>query len=244
MRTISVRSTGLLIALLAGAASSAAPLCVTAPLATYVAAGFECEIDAAVFSNFSFLGTGSITTAALTAAQIEVTPLSGSDQVGLRFSGRFESTGAADGDGPAAGNLAVTYRIIYDVDRPGSEFIAATTVIYDPVRFSPNLLKFGGVVVGKHIANDGATAITNDVDPDLMEMTFLFNPRQMVIVDDLVTLIGGASAEGTTEPPGFVTLSAFDNVLDYQAIIPEPATLSLLAVAGVAFVILRRRRRG
>lgn len=232
------------LAAVAVASSSAAPLCVSGLLSTYTVAGFACEIDGATFSNFSFQGTGSLTTTALDETEITVSPLSGPNEVGLNFAGRFESTGTANSPSPAGGNLAVTYRFMFDVDRPGSEFLAATTAITNPNRFSPNPLKFGGIVVGKNIANDGANAITNDTDPDLMEMTFLFNPRQTIFVDDQVTLIGGASAEGTVAPAGFVTLDSFDNLFLYEVTVPEPGTLSLLGGGAFLFLLMRRRKRG
>lgn len=230
------------LAILAVSAASAAPLCVSGSLSTYLVGGFECEIDGATFNNFGFQATGSITTTALDDTQITVSPLSGPNQVGLNFAGRFESTGTANSPSPAGGNLAVTYRFMFDVDRPGSEFLAATTAITNPNRFSPNPLKFGGITVGKNIANDGANAITSDTDPDLMEMTFLFNPRQTIFVDDQVTLVGGASAEGTTAPAGFVTLDSFDNLFLYEVIVPEPGTFSLLGGGAMLLLLLRRRR--
>ena len=231
----------ILFAVAAATSSSAAPLCVSGLLSTYSVAGFACETDGATSNNFSFQGTGSITTTALDETQITVSPLSGPNQVGLNFAGQFESTGTVDSPSPAGGNLAVTYRIMFDVDRPGSEFLAATTAITNPSRFSPNPLKFGGITVGKNIANDGANAITSDTDPDLMEMTFLFNPRQTIFVDDMVTLVGGASAAGTAAPVGFVTLESFDNLFLYEVVVPEPGTLSLLSGGAFLFWLMRRR---
>jgi hypothetical protein len=234
------------LALLATVAASAAPLCVSAPLSTYTAAGFECEIDSALFSDFSFFATGSVTTTALDEDEITVSPLSGLNQVGLRFEGDFESTGNPNGPGPAEGNLNVSYRFFFDVDRPFSEFVSATTILNNPFRFSPNPLKFGAVLAGKSIANDGALASVLDTDPDLMETANLNTPRQMIAIDELLSLTGGASAEGTVAPVGFVTLDSVDNLFTYQTVVPEPGVLSLLAGGMVllAAVMAHRRPRG
>ncbi len=232
----------LFVAVASTAAVSAAPLCTSASLSAYLVAGFECEIDGAVFSEFDLFTTGSITTTPLDAGEITVSPLSAANQVGLRFAGDFESTGTVSGPGPAQGNLNVSYRFFFTVERPFSEFISTTTALNNPFRFSPNALKFGSILSGKSITNDGALASVTDTDPDLMDTGFLFTPRQKITIDELLSLTGGASADGAQAPVGFVTLDSVDNLFDYRTTVPEPGTL-LLFGGGIFAVALRRRRR-
>ena len=84
----------------------AAPACVVAPFSTYLAGGFECEINAAVFSNFGFFSLDSPTTTALSPNNIAGLAHAGGQPGGLAFAGDFVSTGLPDGPGPAAGLAA------------------------------------------------------------------------------------------------------------------------------------------
>ena len=126
--------------------------------------------------------------------------------------------------------------------RPGSLFTDATVILNDPTRFSPNPLKFGGVLSAKSISNDGATAITNDQDPDLMDTGALFTPRATITIDELLQLTGGASAAGTRAPVGVVTLDSADNLFAFDVQTPEPGTW-LLCISGGALVLLRLNSR-
>src|SRR6185312_11175275 len=72
--------TRLLSSLILGAVMSCAvqgaPACVAQAYSNFLAAGFECEINAAVFSNFSFSTMESGPNMALDASEITVSPLS------------------------------------------------------------------------------------------------------------------------------------------------------------------------
>jgi|GEM_PF-3500140 len=237
-------------AIYAAGAASAAPMCATATLDTFLVGGFECEIDSAVFSNFSFQQQGGGTVDHLDADEITVDPLSGLNEVGLRFSGDFGVEGGADvPNSPAGGLRSTVYRFIYDVTRANSEFFEATSVIdpeYIYTWVNPN--KFGGILLGKSIANDGAgaSAVVNRFDVDLMESVLLNTPREMIAVDDLFQITGGASAEGTQTPVGFAFAGFVENRFRYteDEAVPEPATWTMMLGAGaLLFGILRQRRR-
>lgn len=232
-----------LVALIAGTTLSigAAPICVSQSYSNYIVAGFECEINSAVFSNFSFSAMDSGPNVALDASQITVSPLQSGMSVGLRFAGDFNASGGANGPGPAQGIFIEQYRFLYQVTRPDSVFVSTTVHLNNPTRFSPNPAKFGAVLSAKSIANDGVTAITDDQDPDLTDTGFLFTPRTNISVDELLQLAGGASAMGTVAPVGNVTLQSSDNLFAYQLVVPEPST-SLLCIGGVTLLILLRRR--
>lgn len=225
--------------------AAAAPMCVSGTLSTYLAAGFECEIDQAVFGNFSFQTQGGLTVPHLTADEITVSPISGPNQVGLRFSGDFEAQGGPNGPGPAEGIRIAAYRFLYDVTRANSEFFSATTNIdpnYTFVFFNP--LKFGGILAGKSIANDGAlaSALINSSTTMPSDATLLNTPRQSISVDDLFQLSGGASAAGTAAPVGFVSAGYMENVFEFEEIpIPEPSSWTMLLGAGALLLGLRRR---
>ncbi len=237
----------LAVALAAASPAAAAPMCASAALSNYLAAGFECEIDSAVFSNFSFFTGGGVSVPKLGAGEITVSPISAANQVGLRFSGAFEAEGGPNGPGPAEGNRVAQYRFIYDVTRANSLFFDATSVIDPGYTYTfVNDLKFGAIVLGRSINNDGASAsaIGNKNTVDRIDTTLLFTPRESIGVDDLFTLTGGASLPGTTSPVGFVSAGYIENIFSYQSeAIPEPATWSMLLGAGSLLLLLRRRRR-
>lgn len=232
--------TRLLSSLVLAAALSAtlqgAP-CVSQPYSNFIAAGFTCEINAAVFSNFSFSALDSGPNIALNAAEITVSPLSSSNTVGLRFAADFNASGGANGPGPAQGIFIEQYRFLYQVTRPDSEFVSTTVRLNNPTRFSPNPLKFGAVLSGKLISNDGVTAIVDDQDAGLTATGFLNTPRTTIGVDELLQLSGGASAMGTAAPVGNVTLESSDNLFTYQLVVPEPSTW-LLSVVGATVVLI------
>ena len=215
-----------------------APACVSQPYSNLIAAGFECEINAAVFSNFSFSSLDSGPNTALDESQITVSPLLSGFTVGLRFAADFDASGGPNGPGPAQGIFLEQYRFLYRVTRPDSEFISTTVRLNNPTRFSPNPAKFGSVLSGKVISNDGATAIVDDQDGDLMDTGILNTPRTTIFVDELLQLSGGASAMGTMAPAGNVTLESSDNLFTYQTVIPEPRTW-ILCCAGIAALFIR-----
>ena len=239
--------TRLLSSLILGTAMScalqAAPACVAQPYSNFLAAGFECEIDAAVFSNFSFSSMDSGPNTALDASQITVSPLSSAFSAGLRFGADFDASGGPNGPGPAQGIFIEQYRFLYQVTRPDSEFASTTVRLNNPTRFSPNPAKFGGVLSGKVISNDGATAIVDDQDADLTDTGILNTSRTTIFVDELLQLSGGASAMGTVAPVGNVTLESSDNLFTYQLVVPEPSTWLLCLAGPAAFLLLSANQK-
>lgn len=234
--------TRLLSSLILGTAMSCAlqgaPACVVQSYSNFLAPGFECEINAALFSNFSFSSIDSGPNTALDASQITVSPLSSASSIGLRFAADFNASGGPNGPGPTQGIFIEQYRFLYQVTRPDSEFVSTTVRLNSPTRFSPNPAKFGGVLSGKVISNDGATAIVNDQDVGLTDTGILNTPRTSIFVDELLQLSGGASAMGTVAPVGNVTLESSDNLFTYQLVVPEPSAWLLCLVGSAAFLFL------
>lgn len=234
----------LIFAVMLAPSTQAAPICASAALSNYLTAGFECEIDQALFSDFSFQTQGGGTVAHLNSNEIDVSPLSGVNEVGLRFSGDFEAEGGPNGPGPAAGLRVAAYRFIYQVTRPNSEFVSATAAIDPGYTFNfVNPLKFGGLLLGKSIANDGASAsaLVNLGTTQPTNSTLLNTPRQNIHVDDLWQLSGGASAAGTNAPVGYVAANYVDNLFTFESVaVPEPTSLAMLLAS--AFVLFGMRR--
>jgi hypothetical protein len=219
--------------------------CVSAPLSTYTAAGFSCDVDSAVFSDFSFFlqngGGGDI----LGEDDITVSPVIEMGIIGLRFSGEFQSTGGPDGPGPAQGIRINEYRFFFEVTRPGSVFTSVGSRLNDPVRIVQNPLKFGNIFASNQASNDGAQSFADDDDPDLTEFDTLNSERVVVTADNLIHLAAGASAEGTVAPVGFASLASADYLYTYREVtpeIPEPSTW-MLVLSSVAVLILGRRLR-
>lgn len=231
----------------AASAASAAPLCATATLDNYLVGGFECEIDSAVFSNFTFSNNGGgAGVPVLDATEITVDPLSGLDEVGLRFSGDFFTEGGPNGPGPAEGLRVAQYRFIYDVTRLNSEFFSASTVIDPAYEFNwVNPAKFGGILLGKSITNDGALAssLINLGTTEPNDTAFLNTPRESIGVDDTFQLTGGASLPGSLQV-GNVSAGFIENRFAYteDEAIPEPSTWTMLLGAGALLYGIRRRR--
>jgi hypothetical protein len=76
-----------------------------------------------------------------------------------------------------------------------------------------------------------------------MDEDLLNTPRTPIFVDATIDLTGGASAAGTDDPVGVVTLRSADLLYDYEAtVIPEPGTWVLLASSLGGLFALRRYR--
>lgn len=222
------------------ATSQAAPICVAATYNTYTAAGFECEIDGAIFNNFSFPPTSA--SGDLAASDILVTPLSGPNAVGLRFTAPFSATGAANGAGPAEGLVSEQYRFFFDVTLGGGVFTNATASIAGGSLFSPNPAKFGGYFVGLVVDNDGAGAFPNASTPGQSETVALNTARSFISIDTLAQVTGGASASSVA-PFGVAEFDSFDNIFTYSLNpVPEPATAGLIGAALIALGLLRKAR--
>jgi hypothetical protein len=239
-----MRAVCLLAVASATAISLIAAPCVPASLSTYTAAGFTCEVDSAVFSDFDFLlqngGAGDV----LGEDDITVSPLVEPGAFGLRFAGDFQATGGPNGDGPAEGIRSNEYRFFFSVTRPGSVLTSVGARLNDPLRLVYNPLKFGNIFTANHAANDGAQAFADDDDPDLTEFDTLNSERVFVNADNLLQLAAGASGEGTVAPVGFASLGSADYLYTYRevAVVPEPGTWGLGLVGVVVLAVVRRLR--
>jgi hypothetical protein len=220
----------------------AAPACVSASYSTYTAIGFECEINGAVFSNFTYPATPN--GGDLLAGDITVSPLSTLNSVGLRFTAAFSASGLPNGPGNFEGQFVEQYRFIYQVFLPAGVFVSATTNINGGSVFSPNAQKPSGYLAAMSVANDGASAIVGNNTPGQTETNALFTARANITADTLAQLTGGASAVGTAAPVGIGEYDSFDNVFQYRtADVPEPQTAAMIVLALAAGVRAARFRR-
>jgi hypothetical protein len=229
--------------LFVASSANAAITCVAGTYDTYTAAGFECEIDGAVFSNFSFPATPN--GGDLEESDILVTPLSGPNFVGLRFTANFSATGGANGAGMFEGQVAEQYRFFYHINLAGGEFFNATVDIDGGSTFNPNPSKPSGYLVGLSVANDGAGASVLQNTPGQTDTGTLFTARSFISIDTLAQVIGGASASQVA-PFGVGEFDSFDNTFEYElddVIIPEPGTAALMLV-GLAAVLRKAITRG
>ena len=231
--------------IIAASLSYAAP-CLPAPLSTYTAAGFTCEVGTAEFSEFSFFlqngGAGDL----LGEDDITVSPLSEPGAVGFRFSGEFQATGGPNTPAPAGGLRTNEYRFFFEVAKPGSEFLSVISRLNDPLRIVYNPFKFGAIFAANYAANDGAVAIAHDDDPGLIATEALNSERSSISSDLLLHISAGASAEGTTSPVGYASLASGDFLFEYRDLppeIPEPSSwlMGLSALGGLG--VLRYLRR-
>ena len=181
----------------------------------------------------------------LSESGITVSPLTAAGTTGLRFSGKFQSTGGPNVPGPAQGLRINEYRFFFQVTRPGSVFTSVGSRLTDSLRIVRNPLKFGSIFASNYAANDGAQSFAYDYDPDLMAFDVLNSERAIVSADNLIHLAAGASAEGTLSPVGFASFSSADYLYTYREVepaIPEPGTW-LLCLAGLTALVLARHRK-
>lgn len=229
----------LVAAIVFAAFSSIAAPCLPAPLSTYTAAGFTCEVDAAVFSDFSFFLQNDDAGDVLGEDDITVSPLTEAGAVGLRFSGAFQATGGPDEPSAAGGIQINEYRFFFEVTRAGSVLTSVISTLNDPQRVVYNPLKFGNIFASNNATNDGALSIADDDDPDLTDDDTLNSERLFVTADTLIHLAAGASAEGTVAPVGYASISSADFLFGYRELppeVPEPGSwlMGLSAIACLA----------
>jgi hypothetical protein len=232
--------------LLLASLAVAAPVCSVATLENYATDGFTCEIDGAVFSDFSFSSIGGSPPVLLTASEITVNPVSGFNYLGLRFDADFLGVGLPNGPGPAEGLRNSTYRIFYTVRDPTKLFNIVEAEVDGGERFAPNPLKFGGYLAAANVTNDGALAIVDFEDVDQLDLDPLNSIRSLLNMDTTLSLTGGASAVGSISPVGFVSFQSMETRLLYEpvdVVIPEPNTLSLIGLTLLAFPAIRYLRR-
>jgi hypothetical protein len=228
--------------MLTSGSAFAAPACVSASYSTYTSVGFECEINGAVFSNFTYPATPN--GGDLLAGDITVSPLSALNSVGLRFAANFSASGLPNGPGNFEGQFVEQYRFIYQVSIANGLFHSATTNINGGSVFSPNAQKPSGYLAAMSVANDGASAIVGNNTPGQTETNALFTARANITADTLAQLTGGASAVGTAAPVGIGEYDSFENVFQYRAAdVPEPQTAAMMMLALAAAGLVVRRRR-
>jgi hypothetical protein len=227
-------------ALIAAGTANAAPICGAGTYNTYTAVGFECEIDGALFSNFSYPATPN--GGDLAEADITVTPLSGPNSVGFRFTANFSSTGTVNGPGNFEGMIAEQYRFFFDVSLPGGLITDARTNITGGSVSSPNVQKPSSYLVALLIANDAALASVGSNTPGQTATQALNTARTNINVDTFVQLTGGTSI-GSTPPFGVGEFDSFDNIFLYELNeVPEPGSAGLLLIALAAGGALQRLR--
>lgn len=220
--------------------------CVPATLTTYTSAGFSCEVNLAIFSDFGFFLQESQGGDMLSAGDITVSPIVEPGIVGLRFAGDFQSTGGPNGPAPAQGIRVNDYRFFFEVTRPGSMFTSGGSRLNDPVRIVQNPLKFGSIFASNYASNDGAQSFAFDDDPDLTDFDTLNSERVVISADNHIFLAAGASAAGTAAPVGFASLSSADYLYTYKeddTVIPEPGTWATFLFGLAALAAVHRHSR-
>jgi hypothetical protein len=227
--------------ILAASLSSAvrgAPACVSQPYSSFIIAGFECEINAAVFSNFSFSSQDSGPNTALDASQITVSPLTFASTVGRLA---LTSTPAAVRMDPVPPKASSSSSTVFSTRSPApaanlSAPLCSLTSLPASAPTQPNSATY-------YPARSLPTAqrqLSTRSGPGLMDTGLLNTPCTLIFVDELLQLSGGASAMTTVAPVGNVTLGSSDNLFTYQLVIPEPSTWFLCLTAIGALLICSR----
>ena len=253
----------LLLALPSGRAAAQAS-CGAATLAEYLAEGFTCRIggwtlaDFRSFSSPSARGGAEVSVA--DAADVRLTPFTSTDAAGRRTFG-FDFAGltaTAAADGTTSGReLAfgdVPFGFVLSAHTPG---LAVTSVLTSGAflveNATPDMLRAGGVVGGGVTAFDAGTVTscgvgtgTSAAGPTATVGGDCRAPLRGTIV---VSVSAGASVDRFTGAPapvsGFAqgSLTRLEFAEDATAVVPEPATVALLAGGLLAVAGLAVRRR-
>jgi hypothetical protein len=210
--------------------------CVTAPVTTYEAAGFQCTIEGYTFEDFTFSDSQTGGATLLTPDEITVDPtLSTADSVSFQFRGAFS----------AASGQTEEYIVQYELD-PVVPRITGQGIDLgpnDPVTLTGQFCG-NGMLVGPFAAGSptncsgtnsaGIFPLTLETTGDDTTASALF-PITATTVDTRLIL-------DLTGPSGTTFFGTNADVIPTPSSVPEPSSLLWLAPVMFAMVWLRKKR--
>jgi hypothetical protein len=212
------------LVLSASFAAATPSACTAETLNNYLAAGFSCEIDNLLFSNFTYSDSAN-GTSPIPSTAVNVTPLTVSGDEGLQFTAGWSVSSLAEEDS--------------DIDFTVSTVNHANTIDELSLEFNGHYTGTGTSSVTENYCAGGTLiscpttvgqiAVTNP--PTVLSDTSLdFTPVNTLQVSKDITVSAGTW--------GTASISEVNNTYGQ---VPEPGTLCLLGGGLVALGLVRRR---
>jgi PEP-CTERM motif len=210
---------------LAASFAAATPMACTAEtLNNYLAAGFSCEIDNLLFSNFTYTGTAN-GTAPIASTAVNVTPITTPGDEGLEFNAGWSVSTPAEEDSNI-GFIVSTVNKADTIDSLDLEFNGHYTGT-GTSSVTENYCEGGLLASCPTTVNQ--IAVTNP--PTVLSITSKdFTPVNTLQVSKDVNVSAGNG--------GTASISDLNNTYGQ---VPEPGTLGLLGGGLVALGLVRRR---
>ncbi len=221
-----------LAVILACSAVAFASSCPATTYDQYLGTGYSCTIGDTTWSNFSYSGTSNPPGFSIPAGSIAVTPLT-SPGPGLQWSaGWLASTGSGVLEQDSLFQSVITSNTPLtglSLSIGGASFLGTGEVIVAETACLGALLPTctGGQIITLTVFDDSA-------GQQLTDSASFAGVNEISIAKDLTV------AAGTN---GLATVSVLsDNVTEGSSSVPEPGTLSMLGLGGVALVGFARRK--
>jgi hypothetical protein len=222
--------------ILASSMAAFAGTCQSTTYDQYLASGFNCTIANQTYSNFGYVGTSNPPDFEIPAGSIAVTPLtSGPFGPGISFTAGWNastSTGVLEQDSLFQWTVNSTTPITdLTLAIAGASFQGTGEIIVGEQAC------LGGTFSGGACSSGNVVSLTvfDDAAGSQLQDTVSFTGVNEVSVDKDLTVAAGTNGQATVSVVS-------DNFSEGAPTVPEPGTLSMLGLGGVALFGFARRK--
>jgi len=221
--------------ILACSAGAFAGTCQSTTYDQYLGSGFNCTINDQTYSGFGYTGTSTPPGFAISAGDIGVTPLTTPGNPGLQFSAGWlasTSTGILEQDSLFQWTVNSTTPITdLTLAISGASFTGTGEVIVSEQACLGGTFNGGGCSSGNVVS---LSVFTSSAGTQLQDTVDFAGVTEIGINKDLTV------AAGTNGQASLSVLS--DTFSEGTGTVPEPGTLSMLGLGGVALFGFARRK--